>query len=639
MPPTHLILGTAGHIDHGKTSLVAALTGVDTDRLPEEKQRGMTIDLGFAEIQLGDCQAGVIDVPGHERFIKNMLAGAGAVDLALLVVAADDSVMPQTREHVAILRLLGVRHAAVALTKCDLKEPDWLELVESDIRQCLAYTRFADAPIVRTAVPPGGPNTGIDELLAALTAAAADCRPADSGVFRMHVDRAFTVAGRGTVVTGAVASGGLSEGDAVEWFPPAKTIQVRGLENHGRPVSDIHRGQRAAINLAKVHHTEVHRGDVLATPGLLRPSQWITARVTALADSPRPLKHRARYTTHLGAAAHPCELKLLQSNELPPGESALAQLKFAAPVTALWGDAFVLRSESPVETLGGGTVLQPNTRPIRRSEADLLQRLTKLESTSPAERVTAAIAVAGYSPADSLTLCRECGVPPSNAPALLDQLTKSKALIAIGSEGKQPLYTLPETLEKYVAELLATLDQLHAKSPTLAAIPLAELKARVKNQHTEGVLNQLVKEGTVAASSQGFALAGRGPSLSPDQESLLERILATYRTRGLQPPTAEELAEATAADPAELRPLVTLAVDRGQLVHLGGPWFVDEAAESDARRRLDAAFQEEPLLTVAQIRDILETSRKYAVPLCEYLDGIGFTKRRGDQRTRGNATL
>ena len=357
-PRRELVLGTAGHIDHGKTALVRALTGVDTDRLPAEKQRGITIDLGFAPLDLGDVRLSLVDVPGHERFVRNMLAGATGIDLALLVVAADDSVMPQTREHLDILRLLGVPAGLVALTKCDLIDAAWLEMVEEDVRRLVAGTVLESSPIVRTSA---ARNEGIDDLARHLAAMALDApeRP-DTGLFRMAVDRAFTVSGHGTVLTGTISSGAVTVGDELRLLPEDTPARVRGLQSHDRPVATLGRGTRAAINVTGVHHAEARRGQVLAASGYLEPSRILGVEARASDFAPRALRHRGRYRLHIGTAEVGAKLVLLDANELAPGGVGMAQLTLDEPVAAVHGQPFVLRAESPVETLGGGRV--PPTR-------------------------------------------------------------------------------------------------------------------------------------------------------------------------------------------------------------------------------------------------------------------------------------
>jgi selenocysteine-specific elongation factor len=361
----NLILGTAGHIDHGKTTLVKALTGIDCDRLPEEKARGITIDIGFANLDLGDYRLGIVDVPGHERFIKNMLAGATGIDLTLLVISAKESVMPQTREHLEILRLLGLRHGLIALTMCDLVDETTLEVVELEVRDLVKGTFLENAPLLRTSAVTGA---GVPELKAAITDV---CRqveevpphpqplsPEGRGEgrgewFRMAIDRAFVVQGHGTVVTGSVTSGSLHVGDEVEWQPRGERVRVRALQNHDQPVEDVHRGQRAALNLAGVRHEDVIRGQEVATPGYLVPSRVLTVRLHCLADVKRPIKHRAPVRCHLGTAEIMGTVSLLDADAVEPGKWALAQLFLEEPATATWGQPFVLRGPSALHTLGG----------------------------------------------------------------------------------------------------------------------------------------------------------------------------------------------------------------------------------------------------------------------------------------------
>ena len=392
-----LILGTAGHIDHGKTSLIRALTGVDPDRLPEEQRRGITIDLGFAELDLGEYRLGAVDVPGHERFVKNMLAGATGLDVALLVVAADDSIKPQTREHLEILRLLELESGVIALTKCDLVESDWADLVESEIRTLVADTFLAAAPLVRTSVLTG---QGLDELRRQLAWAAAQAAHPPrmrrlAAPFRMAIDRSFTMAGYGTVVTGSVSSGRAQVGDELVLEPGAVTVRVRGLQNHDRPVDEVHRGQRAAINLAGVHHDEIRRGQELAAPGHLLPSRWLTVSLSVLDSAPRPLKSRSRVRLHVGTAELLASVVPLDCEKIEPGQTALAQLFLNAPAVTVWHQPLVVRSESPVRTIGGGRVLDSQAEKLRQPDAAVLQLLRDLDSPEPLRRASAALYFAG----------------------------------------------------------------------------------------------------------------------------------------------------------------------------------------------------------------------------------------------------
>ena len=393
-----LILGTAGHIDHGKTSLVKALTGVDCDRLPEEKARGITIDIGFARLELPPYRLGIVDVPGHERFVKNMLAGATGIDLALLVVAADDSVMPQTREHLEILQLLGLRFGLIALTKSDLVDATTREVVGMEVRELVRDTFLADAPLVETSAQSGA---GIEELKQAIAGVCAKVEERQGRQwFRLGIDRSFVVQGHGTVVTGSVTAGSLKVGDDVEWLPRGERVRVRSLQNHEQPVEEVHRGQRAAINLAGVRNEEVARGQELATPGYLVPSKVLTVRLHCLADRKRPIKHRLPVRLHLGTAEAMATVALLDCDTVEPGQQGLAQLFLEEPATAAWGQPFVLRESSAAHTIGGGQVLQPLARKVRRRHLEVLELIEQLWSGEPLRRVLSVAWFAGFRRAD-----------------------------------------------------------------------------------------------------------------------------------------------------------------------------------------------------------------------------------------------
>ncbi|HRX81687.1 MAG TPA: selenocysteine-specific translation elongation factor, partial [Pirellulaceae bacterium] len=409
---TDLILGTAGHIDHGKTSLIRALTGVNTDRLPEEKKRGITIELGFAELVLGDFRLGIVDVPGHERFVRNMLAGATGMDLALLVIAADDSIKPQTREHLEILRLLDLEAGVIALTKCDLADPDWMELVEEEIRDLVAGSFLAEAPIVRTSTATGeGLETLRERLAEAAQIAAAGSHQARLlSPFRMAIDRTFTIAGHGTVVTGSVSSGRASIGDELLVEPGDVKVRVRGIHNHDRPVESVQCGQRAAINLAGIHHDETCRGQELCSPGHLVPSRLITAEISLLASAPRPLKDRTRVRIHVGTAELLASVRVVGADQIDPGTTGQAQLFLSGAAATVWGQPFVVRSESPVLTIGGGRVLDPNAERIRHVDEEVRRMVLQLSSKDVVERGSAALYFAGFRDWRPESLSRTAGI-------------------------------------------------------------------------------------------------------------------------------------------------------------------------------------------------------------------------------------
>ncbi len=633
MTPRQLILGTAGHIDHGKTALVRALTGTDTDRLPQEKERGITIDIGFAHLDLGDWQLGIVDVPGHERFIKNMLAGAAGVDIALLVVAADDSVMPQTLEHLSILELLQVKHGLIAITKADLADPDWLDLVEEDVRTMAEGTFLEGSPIVRTSATK---RTGFDDLKAAVAEICADVDVTDtSSVFRMAIDRSFVMHGRGTIVTGTVWSGRASTGEEVQWLPEGKKLKIRGLQSHGRDAETVQRGQRAALNLQGVHHTEIGRGNELATPNLLRPTRRITVHVRVLKDSPLPVRHRAHLRLHLGTQEVISSVRLLRGTTIEPGEQGFAQLICAEPIVAMARQPFVIRCESPVITLGGGTVIQPTDRRISRRDPDAIDRLEGLTSD---DELTRAAAAAYFNLAGAFTeldLCREADIPEDRAAAVIGELLSSGSIAELTSGPRGVLRLHKDYLQTLRKRIKRVMKRLHDASPLESAIPRQRLAGKlsyIAPEVVSAVVDRLVAESQLVGDENAVALASFKPKLTATQLRLYEIIDDAYKSAGFSPPSAGNLAQEHAVDVAEVKPIIELAASGGHLVHLGGGMHIHKDCEEQLREKITTALAEGEGMTVSQIRDLLGITRKHAVPICEYLDRIGLTKRQGDLR-------
>jgi len=635
MPPRDLVIGTAGHIDHGKTALVRALTGVDTDRLPAEKLRGITIDLGFAALDLGETRLALVDVPGHERFIRNMLAGATGLDLALLAVAADDSVMPQTREHLQILSLLGLAGGVVALTKCDLADSTWLGLVEDDVRCLVAGTFLEGAAVVRTSAATGA---GVDDLRAAL-GRLADSAPAraDPGLFRMAIDRAFPVAGVGTVVTGTVASGSVAVGDELSWLPEGRAVRVRGLHRHDRPADRVGRGARAAVNLAGVHHAEVRRGQELAAPGYLRATRVLTVEVSAGQDAPRPVRHRGRYRLHLGTAEVAATLALFDGNGLLPGSSALGQLFLAEPVTAVWGQPFVLREESPAATLGGGRVLGPTARRVRRRDRAAVGRAGRLRDADPVRRAAAALEGFGLAPWTDRDLCREAGVPAPEVVAVVAALAVSGAIVELPIGPRRTVRVLAGVAAELEDRAARALARLHAAKPRQSAVPRAHVAAELPDLGNDALVNALLDrlkaQGKAAGDGRSLALRGFEPKLSQGERKLKAEIAEAVRRGGLSPPDlADLIASAGPARAAVVPELLALLCDEERLVAVGPQTYLDFDAAADLRRKVADALSGGATLTMAGLRDLLGTTRKYAVPIGEYLDRVGLTLRDGDAR-------
>ena len=500
-----LILGTAGHIDHGKTSLVKALTGIDCDRLPEEKERGITIDIGFAHLELGDYRLGIVDVPGHERFIRNMLAGATGIDLALLVVAADDSVMPQTREHLEILQLLGLQHGVIALTKSDLVDDTTLEVATLEVRTLVQGTFLADAPIVATSVHTG---IGLEELKQALAEACAKVN-SRQGVewFRMAIDRVFVMQGHGTVITGSVGSGTLHVGDELEWLPSGEKVRVRGLQQHDQPREEVHRGQRAAINLAGVPHEAVHRGQELASPGYLEPSKVLTARLRALGDNRRLLKHRTPIRLHIGTAEVLGTLSLLDCDAIQPGQWRPVQLFLDEAVMAVSGQPFVIRDSSAEHTLGGGTVLQPVARKIRRNQPEVLEQVNRLWSSDPLTRASASLWFAGYHGLGAADLVR-AGVAPDAQPQWIAELRSAGQLVELHAANKALLLHRAR-LEDLEDRLLRELGKLHEENPLMTTHDRQKTLAHLAYIEEESLLqaltDRLITSGKLVGDSRRIA--------------------------------------------------------------------------------------------------------------------------------------
>ncbi len=637
---TDLILGTAGHIDHGKSSLIRALTGVDPDRLPEEKRRGITIELGFAELLLDDFRLGIVDVPGHERFVRNMLAGATGMDIALLVVAADDSVKPQTLEHLEILRLLDLDAGVIALTKSDLVDPGWADLVEEEVRALVEDTFLAQSPIVRTSTATGA---GLDELkthlLEAARRVAASGRMARRhGPFRMAIDRTFSIAGHGTVVTGSVSSGRVAVGEELVIEPGTVKARVRGIQNHDRAVEEIQRGQRAAINLGGVHHDQIRRGQELCAAGHLVPSKLLTAELTLLDSAPRPLKTRSRIRVHVGTAELLTSVRLLDKEQLLPGETGFGQLYLSEPAVTVWGQPLVIRTESPVLTVGGGRVVDPTAERIRRPTAETLQMLTQAKSPDLAARASAALYLSGLRDWKPEDLARTAGIEDVEAAA--ETLRAREDLCEIRVSPTRNLHVHRRVLQQLCDRIAVVLDQLHDEFPLRTVFARGVVANRFRyldDAILQACLKQMAADQRLKFGPTGVALVGRGPKLSQNEQKLLNELVETFRQAGLQAPTLKECQQQTTRNQAAVEQLLALAAANGDLVELTGELYLHAEAERDARETLRDPLANPTGLTLSEIREILKTTRKYAVPLCEHFDRVGFTKRQGDVRVLGES--
>ncbi|HEU5115658.1 MAG TPA: selenocysteine-specific translation elongation factor, partial [Isosphaeraceae bacterium] len=558
-----LVVGTAGHIDHGKTALVQALTGVNTDRLPAEKLRGISIDLGFAALKLGQHALSLVDVPGHERFIRNMLAGASGIDLALLVVAADDSVMPQTREHLELLSLLGLSSGIVALTKCDLADPAWLDLVEQEVRDLIAGTFLQSAPIIRTS---SVSRLGIDRLREGLVEVCdrLQSRP-DPGPFRMAIDRAFSIPGHGTVVTGSVLSGTLSVGEEVEWWPSGRRLKIRGLHQHDQKVERVGRGARAGVNLAGLSLQEVERGQEIAQPGYLVPTRRLSVEVRASEpnDVSRPLRHRGRYRLHLGTSEVGATLGILEPDG-DPLAPILAQLSLDRPVVAVSGQPFVLRQFSPAATVGGGRILEPNPPRHRRRDLASMERLRLAASGDPRHRLLAAVGSLGLSGWTELALTRETALPLKEVQSTLASLRSDGSLGELSVGPRRRALLAASTVETLEGRVLRALGRLHDARPRQSAIRQAHILVElpdVPEAAIHSLIDRLKKKGAVVADGPTIALSGRKPRLSHTEKALKDQAEQAIKAGGYQPPDLAALKAQAGARAPVLPDLLTLLIE------------------------------------------------------------------------------
>ena len=626
----HVVAGTAGHIDHGKTSLVKALTGTDTDRLPEEKARGITIDLGFAFLEEPDgLTIEIVDVPGHERFVKNMLAGVGGIDLALLVIAADEGVMPQTREHLAICSLLHIKSGMVALTKTDMVEPDWLELVRDDVARLLGGTFLAGCPIVPVSSKTGD---GLPELRAALGALArAVPAKALDRTARLPVDRVFTVKGFGTVVTGTLTAGRLAIDERVEVYPRGLQSKVRGLQVHGHAVESAQAGQRTAVNLQGVERTAIERGDVIAPAGTLVQTVLVDATVELLADAPRTLKLRERVRFHVGTQEVMARVLLVGETELPQGRASFGRFRLEAPVVALPGDRYVIRTYSPIVTIGGGTLLDVAPPRFKRKAPALRTHLELLATGSPAEVVEEHLRQAGAAGARLVDLRARTPFGPELLRTLLEGLQKSGAVVAVDREA----YLHRDANDRLRTATLALLESFHAEHPLRGGISREELRSRAGNAQEKvfaQLLGTLETEGVVRSEKDQVRLASHTIRLSPEQQRVVDGVEAEFRRALAAPPAVEETLAKFGVKGTEKHELFQLLLADRKLVRVRESLYFHAAALQEIQDTLVAHLKVKKELSPADMKDLFGVSRKYAIPLMEYFDAQRVTVRQGERR-------
>lgn len=633
-PTRDLVLGTAGHIDHGKSSLVHALTGTDPDRLAEEKKRGITIELGFARLDLADkTSLGVVDVPGHERFVRQMIAGATGIDIALLCIAADDGIMPQTEEHLAVLELLGIPSCAVALTKADLVDDEWLAFMADEVRARLAKTLFASAPVVAVSSRTG---RGLDELKNSLADLARTAQHAKAdGPARLPIDRTFTIKGAGTVVTGTLWSGSFSVGDEVELLPSGIRTRIRSAQVHGEPVERAQAGHRTALNLNAVSTDEVRPGDFVVEPNAIEPTDRFDADVTYLGapGAAKPLESGARVRIAHGTREVTGRILFLGSTaSLESGDRAYAQVRLDDDLPVAWRDRFVIRSFSPVRVIGGGVVLRAHPRRTTTLKPETETLLDALRSQDEQAAVRAAFALEDM-PATASGIARSSGVAAPAAQAELDALADAGEIVRL--EGRTVHYAAKRSLQKHRAALENTLMKFHAENPSSTGISKDALRQRVAPRATEEAFDALLADaqaaGAVIASGGEVSHPKAGAGAQKSLERAVERLGAALFDAGSAPPTVGDLIAACGLDSSLAHRALGELEKCGSAKRVSQEFSFDAAAlarlEASARARL-----EEGPATAAELKEAMETSRKYAIPLLEYFDAKGMTRREGDMR-------
>ena len=614
------VIGTAGHVDHGKSTLVQALTGIDPDRLAEEKRRGMTIDLGFAWVTLpSGREVSIVDVPGHERFIKNMLAGVGGIDLALLIVAADESVMPQTREHLAILDLLGVRHGLAVITKADLADADILALVQLEVEELLDTTTLAGSPVHAVSATTG---EGVQELAAAIDAALDETEQRrDVGRPRLPVDRSFAVAGFGTVVTGTLIDGTLEAGQPVEIVPGGVQGRIRGLQSHRQKIDAASPGNRVAVNLSGVSAQEIARGGVLTRPGWLRATRAVDVRLHMLSDAPHGIRHNFPATFHAFAAEAPAKVRLLEDDELAPGGEAWAQVWLEEPIAVVRGDHFVLRSADA--TLGGGTVVDVDVKRHRRRRAPLFERLGRLAEGSPTAQLVSALE--DQEPASVGGLARRANVSEAEALALAREAVAEGSAVALGAEGVTvgtQLYTAAGW-GRLCGQARSTLGAFHREFPLREGMTREELRSRLglRGNAAQPALDRLVADGVGSASGGVLRLPEHSVEVTAQQRAAMDAYVAALE----RDPFPQEA-------PSVAPELLALLAEQGRVVRAAQGVVFDAATYERLAGEVTSLLRAQGKVTVAEVRDLLGTSRKYTLALLEHLDDEKVTRRVGDER-------
>ncbi|MGR6837282.1 selenocysteine-specific translation elongation factor [Syntrophomonas erecta] len=627
------IIGTAGHIDHGKTTLVRAMTGIETDRLKEEKKRGISIELGFAPFTLPSGQkAAIVDMPGHERFIRHMLAGAFGIDIVLLTVAADEGVMPQTREHMDIIELLGVKKGIVVITKKDMVDEEWLMLVEDDIQQYLEGTILKDAPVVAVSAVT---REGIDKLIKIIEKMAEEVeeRPA-FGYARLPIDRVFTIAGFGTVVTGTLWSGQIQVGDNLELMPVQRPVKVRSLQVHNEKVDTAYAGQRVAINLQGIEVADVHRGFLLATPGYLTPSYRVDTKLHLLQSTNRSLKNWNRIRFHLGTDEALGRVVLLDRDELLPGEETFAQIVMEKLIVGYKGDPFVIRYYSPVTTIGGGTIIDANAPKQKRYKEEVLDQLAMKEEGSLYDVILNELQAHPEEVYTIPMLAKKSGASEEQVRDELHQLVEDEKVYEIKQHEYMSTYGLGIIEEK----IRTTLLKHHQLYPLRPGYPKEDMRSRYFSSITGKMFNLIIKQlegnGSLVSKNNVLILPDHKPNPGPEEQKQINSIMTIMNKNPFAPPGIEEVRNQVKLEESAFMEIISYLINCNEIVKVNQETYFTGAAIKQGKEILEQYFSKEKELSLATARDLLNTSRKYALPLVEYYDRIRFTRRVGDMRVK-----
>ena len=629
----HVIIGTAGHVDHGKTALIKALTGIDTDRLKEEKERGISIELGFASLVLSHGQSfGIVDVPGHEKFIKNMVSGAAGIDMVILVIAADEGVMPQTREHLNICSLLGIQRGLVALTKMDMVDEEWLYLVNEDVHEFLKGTFLEAAPVVPVSSLTGA---GLNELLDALGRVASEIKEeADAGIFRLPVDRVFTMKGFGTVITGTLISGDVKIGEEVEILPTGIIAKVRGIQVHNQSAAMAEAGQRTAVNLQGVEKATISRGDVLSRPHMLKPTNRLDVVVEYLSHNDRKLKNRTLVRFHAGTNEVIGRTILLDREEMEPGGRGYAQLILESPIVAVSGDRFVIRSYSPVTTIGGGIIIDPLPKKHKRHSEKVLLECDLLHRGTDSERAALIIERSGIAGMELLELVIRTGIHQNRLKEILKELSSAKKIVILDVDESRCIFS--PVYENLQRQILRDVQAYHERHPLREGMVKEELRNATGQYVSPRLFNMALKDlerkGTLVSERENLRIPGHRVDLKGDLDDLRNRMENIYSESGLTPPTLKEVMEKFADRKNQVESVLNVMLKEGTLTKINEDLYFHKEILLKLRENYKNLLLREGKATPASFKELTGLSRKFIIPLMEYFDITKLTIRAGDHR-------